>query len=1067
MAQQNRDSGYITITYSQLNVKSHQLAHLLIEQGIVPDAIVGIMTERSVEMIIGIFGILKAGGAYLPIDSQYPKDRIDYMLKDSGTKVLVTTNTLAQEGEKVRRWEDEKNLEIIFLDSLSSSSPSPSILTSHLPNFLTSYPFNISYVIYTSGSTGRPKGVMIQHCSVVNFVKGMTDFIDFRLNDMILSLTTISFDIFALETIVPLICGSVVVMEAEGYHMDPAAAVRTMDREKVTIFQLTPSRLRLFLSYGQEEISSSFNRLRYLLVGGEAFPESMLEQSRMLVGGKIYNMYGPTETTIWSTVKELSGGEALNIGKPITNTRIYITNNAGKLQPVEIVGELCIGGDGLARGYLNNPELTFEKFINYKQILDKKNQLSDKEACSSSNVSCHSPVTSHHSLLYKTGDLARWLPDGNIEFLGRKDHQVKIRGFRIELREIESRLSNYPGLREVVVLVREEVRDDKYICAYFVSDSEYKISELRDYLSRDLPDYMIPSYFIGLEKIPLTPSGKVDQRALPRPELKVGESYTAPGDEIEKKLVEIWSEVLGIEEEKIGINDNFFHLGGNSLKATILAARVHREINVNMTLIEVFKTPSIIGLAQYIRNKEKSVFVLIKPIEKKEYYELSSSQKRLYVLQQMKAEAVAYNMPLALMSEGNIDKGKLEKAFRQLIKRHEAFRTSFASIDGTFVQIIHKDVNFHIEYEGMDSVCLHDETRIRRIIKEFIRSFSLDCAPLLRIMLIRLSGKEHLLLVDIHHIISDGMSLSITVKDFIDLYGEKELPLLRIQYKDFTEWQNILLESGALEAQEKYWLDIFNGPLPVLNLNPNSLRPPVQNFVGETTAFETDRGLTGKIKKMVSQTETTIYIMLFSVFNILLAKYTEQEDIIIGSPIAGRSRQDLDSTIGVFVNTIAMRNFPDGDKSFEVFLKEVKENVLEAFANQDYPFEKLVNKLNLPVDPSRNPLFDVVFAFNNIDNEELAVDDLKFYGYEFESKISRFDLVMHAAETNEGIQLKLEYATALFNQSSAKLILKHYVEILEQIIKDRSIDLKDIKICHDVLIPKTNTYNKEQLEFNF
>jgi amino acid adenylation domain-containing protein len=602
-----RPVGQIQLTYHELNEQSNRLARWLIGKGVQTDTIVGIMMERSVELIVSMMGILKAGAAYLPIDPEYPQERIDYILKDSSARILLKKS-------EIRNPKSETNPNDKNLNDKNSTSTCLVLNFEHLKfEFLIGRPrrglsnfeirasnlssSKLAYVIYTSGTTGKPKGVGIEHRSVINFIKGITDIIPFTEDDRILSLTTISFDIFGLETLVPLTNGSTIVMGGREEQLNPEAASIILERERISIFQTTPSRLGIIIDSPGRILS--LKKVNFLLVGGEVFSKLLLEKTKPLVKGRIFNMYGPTETTIWSTVKELSAREALNIGKPIANTLIYILDNLGKLQPIELVGELCIGGDGLARGYLNNPELTREKFIFYRSYRSYMTYISKK--------------------IYKTGDLARWLPDGNIEFLGRIDHQVKIRGSRIELGEIESRLNRHPGIKATVVVVKTDNSGDNYLCAYVVSDTELPASALNDYLSKYLPGYMVPSYFVRMEKIPLTPSGKVDRGALPEPGLKADGSYTAPRDEIEKKLVEIWSGVLGSEKEKIGINDNFFHLGGHSLKAMLLVSRIHKELKVNVPLPEIFKTSHIRGLARYIKNSTGDKYAPIEALEKKEY----------------------------------------------------------------------------------------------------------------------------------------------------------------------------------------------------------------------------------------------------------------------------------------------------------------------------------------------------------------------------------------------------------------------------------------------------------------
>ena len=606
------DEALVSITYRELNEKSSQWAHLLREKGAASDDIVAIKTDRSIHMIIGIMGILKSGAAYLPIDPGFPEERIHYMLADSGAKILVTTWKLFKKGEMVKRWEDEKK-EIIYLDRQKKSSPGNQISEKHhapcpIPH-ASQASFSLAYVIYTSGSTGKPKGVMIQHQSVVNFIKGITDIIPFKERDSILSLTTISFDIFGLETLLPLTKGSKVVIGSEEEQLNNGLIASTIERENITIFQVTPSRLQLLI--GDTEASKSLKLPDYLLVGGEAFPALLLEKVRKLVEGKIYNLYGPTETTIWSAVKDVSGEEPLNIGKPIANTQIYILDRWNHIQPIGVAGELCIAGDGLSRGYINRPKLTAKNFV--EQMVNSQwsmvnGQLEKPKTISTPDkkfLGVQNPFFKKgfgRRRLYRTGDLACWLSDGNIEFLGRMDNQVKIRGFRIELGEIETQLSKHPRIKEAVVKARTGGDGSESLCAYMVAAGSGEdipgISEIRQYLSRTLPDYMIPSYVMQLETIPLTPNGKVNRKALPQPTATSVEAYAAPSNQVEEQLVEIWSQLLDVET--IGVNDNFFDLGGNSARLIRLADILNKRFPVEVKIVDLFHFNTIGQLAEHL-----------------------------------------------------------------------------------------------------------------------------------------------------------------------------------------------------------------------------------------------------------------------------------------------------------------------------------------------------------------------------------------------------------------------------------------------------------------------------------
>lgn len=574
----------VHLTFNQLNQKSNQLANVLRSMGVNRETIVGIFIDRSPELMIAIFAVLKAGAFYLPLDPNHPLKRIKYMLKESDTEIVLINNNnrvLSRDEFVPLDLSDEKN----YIHNTSN----PGVVTS---------PQVPAYVIYTSGTTGIPKGVMIQHQSVINFIKGMTDIIDFKIRDRILSLTTVSFDIFNLETIVPLTQGSSVVIGSIDEQIDPAAALRVINREKVTIFQATPSRLQLLLSHNKAKTAKILALLRYLLVGGEAFPQRLLEQVKSVKGvhkRRIYNLYGPTETTVWSTSKDLSGETALNIGKPIANTQVYILDKSLKPAAIGVLGDIYIGGAGVARGYLNNPELSADKFIFNPYELYMFN-LSYKSY-----------------ILYRTGDLGRWLPDGNIDFLGRIDHQVKIRGYRIELEEIENRLMLHEAITEAVVIAKEGENKDKFLCAYYIpnkinnvnQNQELHVSELREFLSVELPDYMIPSYFIPLKQIPLTPNRKIDKKALSKHDEiqpQVGTAFLAPQTDMEKRISQCWIEVL--KRDKIGIHDNFFELGGNSLNIIQLNTELKKILNKDLPVVSLYRHLTVSSFARYLREQE-------------------------------------------------------------------------------------------------------------------------------------------------------------------------------------------------------------------------------------------------------------------------------------------------------------------------------------------------------------------------------------------------------------------------------------------------------------------------------
>ncbi|HLP47721.1 MAG TPA: condensation domain-containing protein, partial [Candidatus Kapabacteria bacterium] len=750
--------------------------------------------------------------------------------------------------------------------------------------------------------------------------------------------------------------------------------------------------------------------LHTVLSGAEKLEEGT-KVDLLRKGYRLVNQYGPTETTIDTLAVECSA-KRVNLGKPISNVKVYILDEYEKILPIGIVGELYITGAGVSRGYLNNPELTAIKFI-----------------------SVASYGVSSVAKIYKTGDIAKWLPDGNIEFIGRNDQQVKIRGFRIETGEIENRLLKHKDIKEAVVIVNEDGSGDKNLTAYTVSTGEMLDTELREYLLEELPNYMIPSYFVRLEKIPLTPNGKIDRKALPKPGLIAGESYIAPRDEIEKKLTVIWSEILN--QSAIGINDNFFHLGGHSLKATILVSKIHKVFQVNVPLAEIFKTPTIKGLANYIKATIKDKYISIEPVEKKKYYSLSSSQKRLYVLYEMDRQGAGYNIPSFSILKGEIDKNRLEQTFTLLIDRHESLRTSFHIINDEPVQRIHDTVEFELEkLEG----------RGDPLGSPFIRPFDLSKVPLLRVGLQKIKKDKHILMVDMHHIISDGISMNILVKDFMALYQKENLDKPLLQYKDFSNWQNIEKQKESIKRQEDFWIKEFAGEIPVLELPVDYPRPAVQSFAGHQIPFEIDKETTGVLKTLALEMGATMYMTLLSLYTVFLAKLANQEDIVIGSPIAGRRHTDLAEIIGMFVNTIVIRNYPSGEKDFSLFLLEVKEKTLKAFENQDYQYEDLVERVVIGRDTSRNPLFDTMFVLQNMEIAEINIPGLKLSPYPYENKTAKFDLTLTALEGEEKLLFNFEYGTKLFKAETVNRFITCFKNIVNGISENKDRRIADLEI---------------------
>jgi amino acid adenylation domain-containing protein len=996
-------SGPMRITYAELNQRANQFAHELQEKGVGPETIVAIKVERSIEMIIGIFGILKAGGAYLPIAMDYPPERIDFILKDSNAALLLTEGDITE-------------------SSFETGNPQPATRKIGASD--------LAYIIYTSGSTGRPKGVLVEHRAVINTLYAVAQAYPFGESDVYLLKTAFTFDVSVTELFGWFQCGGALAILEKGGEKDLQIMLDTIEAASVTHINFVPSMFNAFTAYLQQYGTQRISKLKYIFLAGEALQPDAVNRFRSLnTAARLENIYGPTEAAIyasWYSLADWNPGTSVPIGKPLPNVQLYILNEKDRLQPIGVSGELCIGGAGLSRGYLNRQELTAEKFV-------------------------HLTIDTQHVTLYRTGDLARWLPDGNITFLGRIDHQVKIRGFRIELGEIETQLLKNQDINEAVVIVRTDKNGDNYLVAYIASGTETDPTKLRDGLYDSLPEYMIPSYFVPIEVIPLTTSGKLNRKALPDVELTREQSYTAPGNDIEKELVEIWSDLLGrIPEhvsqlrESLGIHANFFDMGGHSLKATILISRIYKAFDVHISLGQLFKTPTIKGLADYIQNAAQSKFISIKTGEKKEYYALSSAQQRLYILQQFELKNTGYNIPNALYLSEDISADAAAETFRKLISRHESLRASFQLISETPVQKIHDDVELLLD---------HYEGDLEQCVREFVRPFDLSQAPLIRAALLKVSGSgDRLLLIDMHHIITDGVSQGILRKEFTSLYFEENLLPLKLQYKDYSQWQQQFLESEVSRNQKEYWIKEFAAEIPVLNLPWDYSRPANQSFEGSSVSFELSAAETNALNEIARKEETTLFMVMLVIYNIFLYRLSSQEDIVVGVPIAGRRHIDLEKIIGMFVNTLPLRNRLAEEKTFVMFLKELREKTLEAFENQDYQFENIVEDVAVERDMSRNPLFDVMLTFQNMNDSagpEDETTELKIKSYELKRQASKVDLHLTAFESKGKFQFTLTYCTRLFNENTIQRFINYFLKIISSVIQNPGNTISEIEFIPD------------------
>ena len=991
--------GNQSLTYKELNEKANQLANHLLNVKIEKGNIIGILLNRSLEMVIGLLAILKTGSSYLPIDPEYPIERISYMLENSNVNTILLDSYTSSIDLKI-----ENKINIELNSDIYNSSKTK--------NLKIKFPSDsIMYLIYTSGSTGKPKGVMITHKNVNNFLLGLKQEINFDSTKTMLSLTTICFDIFVLEIWGSLTSGMKIILASNTEQTSPSAIKDLCNKFNVDMIQTTPSRYSTLISDNTD--IEFLNNISDIMVGGEPFPKSLLENLQKHTKANIFNMYGPTETTVWSTIKNLTNSSNITIGSPIANTKCYILDKNKKLLPPYVSGELYIGGDGVSKGYWKRDELTNEKFL-------------------------HSPFNASE-LIYQTGDLAYYTDEGEIVHLGRSDFQVKIRGYRIELGEIEHEIINFP---EIVNCVVNTVEDKTKLCAYYISNTEININSLREYLHESLPNYMIPNYFLKVDKFPYTPNGKIDKKSLPDIKLlNIEEEIVKPTTETEAKLVKIWRKLFDIKE--IGTNYNFFNIGGDSLLAIKLSSIILAKFNVNINVSNIFEYPTIHELANLIDSKHNVQYDCIKHCENKEFYNVSSAQRRIYYASKVDSEnSVLYNIPGVIKFNKKPNIKTLNNCFTKLIQRHSSLRTYFEIINNDVKQKILDKVPFELE----TSTC--KDKNIDEIVDEFVKPFDLSKAPLFRAKLITTKNST-LLLYDMHHIISDGLSLSILDSELCKLYNNETLDPIEFDYVDYSEWEHNNLKNNLFNTCKEFWINQFNDEIPILNMPTDYQRPIVQSFTGNKISYIISEELTEKINKLSKKLDVSNYMFLLACYFVLLSKYTSQEDIIIGSPVLGRNKNELLNVIGMFVNSLPLRNHVHNSDNFKDFLNTVKQNTINAIENSIYPFDELVKDLNIKANTGRNPLFDTMFIYQNNKYSKMNFDNIQSEVYIPNLKISKFDLSVEVLPIDSHLKFNFEYSTKLFKEETINQFSKHYINIINSVIENIDVKIGDIDILSD------------------
>lgn len=998
----------VWLSYKELNEQANRLAHLLIARGVGSSHFVGLAFPRSVEMVVAMLAVLKTGAAYIPMDPDYPSDRITYILSDAQPAYVITSSSVSAE------FPDGCIIPRIVLDDPKTMNSLKSCPITNL-DYSQSSLVNPAYTIYTSGSTGKPKGVVVSMKSLSHFLLVMRDQLLLNEQDRLLAVTTFAFDISALEVYLPLICGASVIIAGKETIQDPSVLTGMIRKDHITIMQATPT---LWHSL----VASHPERLRgfRVLVGGEALPLNLLSRLQSL-GCQITNLYGPTETTIWSTIANINRDQTGTppIGKPISNTQVYVLDSDLQPVPPGIVGELYIAGIGLATGYFRQPGLTAERFV-------------------------ANPYGAPGTRMYRTGDLVRWRADGSLDYIGRTDYQTKIRGFRIELGEIESVFNQHPDVEQVAVAVHKDRHGDKCLAAYVVPGpkGDLDLAELRRYASESLTYYMVPSFIMTATELPTTPNGKIDRKALQAPDFNRVVTDRAPRTPREEILCELFAEVLGLS--RIGIDDSFFELGGHSLLASRLMGRIRDTLGVSLGIGKLFENPTVAGLVKQL-DRAHSLRPPIRKATRPSKVPLSFAQRRLWFLHCLEGPSPTYNIPVVIRLFGELNQKALQDAFCDVVARHETLRTIFPDVLGTSYQQILEPIQARPKL----MVTSITESEISKALTEAVRyNFDLAVEPAIRVQLFKIKPNEFILLVLLHHIVGDGWSLKPLMRDIAIAYTARsqgtnvQWSPLPVQYADYALWQQDLLgdemnPDSLVSRQLDFWKEALKDLPDQLEIPADYSRPIEASYRGETIDFIVEPNLHRRLLELARQNGVSLFMVLQSGLAALLTRLGAGTDIPVGSPIAGRNDESLGEIVGLFINTLVLRTNTSGDPDFRELLSRVREVNLAAYEHQDVPFERLVEVLNPVRSRNRHPLFQIMLALQNTPEAALNLPGMKT-SLEIRSVgAAKFDLTLELREHNKaggtpsGLSGFIEYSTDLFKRDTVQKMAVRFIQLLE------------------------------------
>ncbi|PIE25756.1 MAG: non-ribosomal peptide synthetase [Micrococcales bacterium] len=1004
------------VTYAELDASANRLAHALRDHGVGRETLVGVCLPRSVDTVVTLLAVLRAGGAYLPLDPGYPAERLAFMVADARASVLVTrgdvTVDLPVGDARVVRLDEDA-------DAIAAQPPAPPDVDIDGGA--------LAYVVYTSGSTGRPKGVLAEHAGLANLIDADIDAFGLSSDSSVLAYAPLSFDLSIQEILMTLCVGGRLVVAPADRLLPDGGLGELLREERITALQMPPLAWAALEPEEQPDLEA-------VLTGSDRVPHELVERWAG-AGKRVLNVYGSTEATADSTVHVCVAGDPIPpaVGRPLANTRLYLVDADLEPVPVGVPGEICIGGAGVARGYLHRPGLTAERFV--------ADPFSDAAG----------------ARLYRTGDLGRYRDDGTLEFLGRVDHQVKVRGFRVEVGEVERALAAHPAIDEAVVAVRGE-GDRRRLVAYLVTtEAAPDVAELRAHLRTTLPDYMVPAAFVTRDALPLTPTGKIDRRALPEPGAarpRGAAELVQPRTGVESALATVWQEVLAVEP--IGVEDDFFELGGDSILSMQVVARVRDAFGVDVALRELFDAPTVAGLATAVkraRRRESAAPPLV-PVGRDRDLPLSFGQQRLWFIEQLQPEAATYNSAWAVRLRGELDVAALAGALDAIVARHEALRTTFAVAGGEPIQVVHPAAPAELQIHELDDLPPAERAAAaeRLLAEEADRPFDLRHGPLFRALLVRLAGTEHVLVLSMHHIVSDGWTLGVLEAELSELFAAAvearpaTLEPLVVQYPDYAVWQRTWLDGEVLDAEMGYWRDELDGAPQVLELPTDRRRPAVQSLRGDVHAFRVPPDTSARLLRLGREHDATPFMTLLTAYAALLQRYSGQRDVLVGTPIAGRARTELEPLIGFFVNTVVIRSRFESDPSFAELLGRVREAALGAFAHQDVPFERLVEELVPDRSLSHSPLFQVVFTLESAGEAPARMPGLDVEPVGLPLTTTNFDLTLHLVETADGLEAAFEYSVDLFDPQTAERFGRQFVALLEAVVEAPQRPLSELSL---------------------